>query len=298
MAKFERTRLTLTRYLYILQEVCLSLLISLLYSRKRPFERVIFWLSELYYSGFNDVIWSVLISIYYEYYYIKYPKLENIIIKKKKEFIKESSEDNRIGIILSLFKNIYSKSIDKFDDNNKNYFIRHIVSILARNTDERDAEIQKWHTIFKGRKPKIIQSFCDINSLSSKNKRDKSFIWFIQSIMKKNEKNIYVYYSLFKDETKQNQEWIFDKTLIYFEYIDKERKDKYYINKRKVFEFCDDKDVRLSLFIAVVQDLLYNYIINKQKTRVLFILQNDNEITYFKQTNDITNIKVWNILKE
>ena len=84
MAKFERTRLTLTRYLYILQEVCLSLLISLLYSRKRPFERVIFWLSELYYSGFNDVIWSVLISIYYEYYYIKYPKLENIIIKKKK----------------------------------------------------------------------------------------------------------------------------------------------------------------------------------------------------------------------
>ena len=70
--------MSLTRYLYMTDEVIHSYLDSLL--KKRNIKECYFWISEYYYSGFKQKSWSLLWKIFYDFYAIKYPKLEKYMI--------------------------------------------------------------------------------------------------------------------------------------------------------------------------------------------------------------------------
>ena len=78
----------LTRYLYIYDEVCLSLQQSLL--SKTSFDEVIFWTSELFYSGYADKLWILVYQIYYNFYAITYPKYERKLNKLSQNSTLES----------------------------------------------------------------------------------------------------------------------------------------------------------------------------------------------------------------
>ena len=58
--------LVLTRLLYNYDEVKINLLLSLL--TKKEFREVIFWSSEIYYSGFKEELWKYIWKIYYDFY--------------------------------------------------------------------------------------------------------------------------------------------------------------------------------------------------------------------------------------
>ena len=68
--------LTLTRYLYIKQDVMASLLVSIL---EKDTERSLFWAHELYFSGFEEELNEYLHSIYLGMFYPYNPKLKKLI---------------------------------------------------------------------------------------------------------------------------------------------------------------------------------------------------------------------------
>ena len=76
------TEPVLTRYLYIYDEVCLSLQQSLL--SRASFDEVVFWSNELFSSGYIDELWNLIYKIYYNFYAIIYPKYERKINKLSK----------------------------------------------------------------------------------------------------------------------------------------------------------------------------------------------------------------------
>ena len=59
-------KLTLTRYLYFADEVALSLLDCLI--EQRDLNEALFWVDELYSSGFVKDIWLLLWKIYFDFY--------------------------------------------------------------------------------------------------------------------------------------------------------------------------------------------------------------------------------------
>ena len=64
-------KLTLTRYLYFADEVALSLLDCLI--EQRDLNEALFWVDELYSSGFVKDIWLLLWKIYFDFYAITNP---------------------------------------------------------------------------------------------------------------------------------------------------------------------------------------------------------------------------------
>ena len=78
------SKLSLTRYLYFLEEAKISFLECLL--KKNSLKECYFWISEIYYSGFKSECWDLLIKIYYDFYYLSNTKMENKLkIKYKKK---------------------------------------------------------------------------------------------------------------------------------------------------------------------------------------------------------------------
>ena len=67
----------LTRYLYFLDEAKYSLIHSLI--KKTSFDEVVYWVGEIYYSGFVSDLWEILWDYYYRYLSIKFPKYEKIL---------------------------------------------------------------------------------------------------------------------------------------------------------------------------------------------------------------------------
>ena len=64
-----------TRYLYNADEVVLTFIESLLGCRE--LNECYFWIAEYYKSGFEVETWNILWKIYYDFYALSYPKLEN-----------------------------------------------------------------------------------------------------------------------------------------------------------------------------------------------------------------------------
>jgi hypothetical protein len=68
----------LTRFLYMGDEVIVTFLETLL--KREDLSACYFWISEYYFSGFELKTWDLLWKIFYDFYAIKYPKLEKYII--------------------------------------------------------------------------------------------------------------------------------------------------------------------------------------------------------------------------
>ena len=68
----------LTRYLYIKEDVWASLMMSVL---NKDVDQTIFWVCEMYYSGFEEELAEYLIVLYVEFFRSKNPRLEPILRK-------------------------------------------------------------------------------------------------------------------------------------------------------------------------------------------------------------------------
>ena len=97
----ESPRIIFTRYLYVKDEVRLTLIMSILGKR----ESSMFWAYELYYSGFENELFNLLWKIYFDFYYTLNPSFYDYFIKKQKEWskIRESTieRDKIINMIVS-----------------------------------------------------------------------------------------------------------------------------------------------------------------------------------------------------
>ena len=94
----------LTRFLYFKDEVILSLLNALL--QEKDINECLFWISELYYSGYYVNTWIVLWTIFYDFYALKNPKLEYYIACSYRKWKKERN----IKFVLNIIKNFHSNA--------------------------------------------------------------------------------------------------------------------------------------------------------------------------------------------
>jgi integrase len=88
--------ITFTRYLYLKDEVQLSLLIALLNKK----DTALHWAFELYYSGFEEELFQHLWKIYYDFYYTLNPSFQDYFVKKYKEWGKTMTQDRERIIAL------------------------------------------------------------------------------------------------------------------------------------------------------------------------------------------------------
>lgn len=91
------SKLSLTRFLYFLEEVKLSLMTCIL--EKNSLKECYFWISELFYSGFQKECYNLLWKIYYDFYCLNNKKVEQIIKKKTKTVDVHKSSINDINIL-------------------------------------------------------------------------------------------------------------------------------------------------------------------------------------------------------
>ena len=108
--------LSFTRYLYIVNGVKSSLLLSIL---NRNLDESLFWCYELYYSGYIDDLFEMVNNIYKEFYSKMNPKLGIFIKKIQKDWEKKSNRDCIIGtMVYNLINREYCVSdfIQKYSD--------------------------------------------------------------------------------------------------------------------------------------------------------------------------------------
>lgn len=91
------TEFMLTRYLYIRQDVELSLIQSIL---DKDLNQSLFWAYELYYSGFESEVLYLLSQIYDTYYAYLNPKLGQFLNKQGILWSEKKENDWIIGIIV------------------------------------------------------------------------------------------------------------------------------------------------------------------------------------------------------
>jgi hypothetical protein len=104
--------ITLTRYLYIKEEVLVSLALSIFEKKK---EEALFWAYELYYSGFQDLVMEYVNSIYNEMFKAHNPKLGKFISARIAEWREDNSKANCLGtIVVNLCDPVRKFNVDGF----------------------------------------------------------------------------------------------------------------------------------------------------------------------------------------
>lgn len=111
-------KLNLTRYLYAKDEVELSLMFSLIDKKNHTIEESIFWVSELFYSGYIYDLTQLIWKIYYDFYAQYNPKLELYIERVNKNILKNFDITSIISLIKTLrvskcSDNVFSLRISK-----------------------------------------------------------------------------------------------------------------------------------------------------------------------------------------
>ena len=91
-----------TQYLYVKDEVLLSLITGLL--KRRDLNECLFWTNEYYSSGFNNELWDFIWKIYYDFYYLLNKNFKYILNKRYKKWKKEPN----IYIVLTIIYNLFS----------------------------------------------------------------------------------------------------------------------------------------------------------------------------------------------
>lgn len=88
------SELVFTRYLYVKDEVCIALLVSIL----NKSDDAIFWAFELYHSGFKHELLNLVWKIYYDFFATLNPAYEAYLLKKNREI---SADNSKAEIIVS-----------------------------------------------------------------------------------------------------------------------------------------------------------------------------------------------------
>ena len=136
------SKLVLTRFLYLFDEVCISFMTSIL--KKDSLDECYFWISELYLSGLHDKSWEFIWFLYYDFYYVKNPSLENYISKK------HSNGD--LKSLMSVVKNFFKSqsSSEVFINRQYNMNIKEITHIFrGKKPNWLTKHPSKFHAILR-----------------------------------------------------------------------------------------------------------------------------------------------------
>jgi len=126
------SKVILTRYLYIFDEVALAFIESIL--KKTSINECYFWISELYLSGFHKQSWELLWFIYFDFYFIDCPYFTTFLHKKNKE--------DSFQAILTIVKNLFKLT------SSSQIFI----------TRQYNSQIKQIDYIFRGKKPNWLKN--------------------------------------------------------------------------------------------------------------------------------------------
>jgi hypothetical protein len=113
-----------TRYLYIKDEVKITLLISLL----NKSDNALFWAYELFWSGFQIELFGLLLKIYYDFFATLNPTFEIYLNKKKTIYLSEI--DKREKIIASIVNNLLIRAF-----NTDVFMMRKICELFEPDTE-------------------------------------------------------------------------------------------------------------------------------------------------------------------
>ena len=134
-----------TRYLYNVDEVILTFMECLL--KQKDLEECYYWFYEYYKSGYEEDSFHLLWKLYYDYYYIKNPKMEEKITNKYLKW----KETRNIKYVLWVVKNMFRL--------NKCYTILLLRTYYNnRNTDILTDDISKIDTINYTNKEEVLFS--------------------------------------------------------------------------------------------------------------------------------------------
>jgi hypothetical protein len=153
-----------TRYLYILDDVKTSLMLSIL-NRNR--DEALFWAYELYYSGYITEVFDLVTNIYNEFYSTLNPNLGMFLIKLKK--IQKNSEYLIGTIVYNLIHRKYNISsfVEKFSKTPFN-----LVYPVCNEPDKKffiileEKDIQKYKNIECSEPTTILRTAAEYNSHS------------------------------------------------------------------------------------------------------------------------------------
>ena len=93
--------MVLTEFLYQKDEVVASFLLSMVFAT--DINEAVFFISELYNSGFYDDVYNVIWSLYFDFYYVTNNKLVSYINETILRDLKEKNIQNIHNIVKTLY---------------------------------------------------------------------------------------------------------------------------------------------------------------------------------------------------
>jgi hypothetical protein len=159
--KLPNSDLVFTQYLYIKEEVCLILLVSIL----NKSDDAIFWAYELYYSGFKYELLNLIWKIYYDFFATLNPAYEAYFLKKHKELLDEKQNECIISsIIQDLLFRPFNTDVFMLRNICENFYIEidyYNATEKITNIDEVTFNFTQW--IFNNDFRSIAQWILNIN---------------------------------------------------------------------------------------------------------------------------------------
>jgi hypothetical protein len=248
------SELIFTRYLYVKQEVFISLLVSLLNKK----DDVLFWVFELYYSGFKKELFDFIWKIYYDFYYTLNPSYEAYLIKKYKN-INQELDDKKV--IASIFQDLLFRPF-----NSDIFFIRNVC-------EQFEVEIEVEIEFYK-------DNALNINLEQWINKKDyRSIAGWIFSENKNSIKNIEIY-ELFLEICEKKG----------FLKENKLTKSKLIKNYKNVINLDTRINENVILFSKIME--IFSRINSLKKGRSIYINVEDEEIINFETIKDVKHYKI------
>ena len=171
------SKVILTRYLYQISDVKNSLLFSVL--EKKDINECYYWLSELYYSGYKNESWDMIMRIFYEFYALSNIKMNKYIVSQYGKWV----DKNDIKYLADIIKNLFYCSSDCFIFLVNNVKVDNITSVVGNKIRRK--------IILNNKKKYVTSEYQDdekfINAL---NKKDIKFI--ISFIKKSNDIDVII----------------------------------------------------------------------------------------------------------
>jgi len=244
MAKPINTQITLTRYLYIKEDVKYSIMLSLL--DKKDIQCLLFWVYELYYSGYEKEMFEYVRYLYFDFYALINPKFYSFIDKQYYLWL-NNKDDTIIGYI---FKNLF--------------ILPHSHTVFCMRQYMLNGGTCK--TIYKGRKPTWLHKYKPV------------YHNILRSIHKKKYVDIYYYLC------KLNNEDLIQCLYEVGKYFENEEAKKipadFYTTYEESYTNMTHKDMA-HVWITTILHLMEYEPVNEHK-KILYIKLTDGELDSIK----------------
>ena len=259
-------KLVLTQFLYAKDEVFLSMLVAIL---TKQLDETMFWFSEWITSVENDEACEQIWKIYYDFYCIRYPKIERYIHRKIISIKKHSDRSEQIKQFANIIKNLLVSNpcSDVF-----------ILRQYMKNNPYPTV-------IYKGRRPKWCKNF------------DKGYVNLLLSISKRNWYNICFFLDTlhskallkpFVDETDQRNvlDDLHNVIITYFQTVEDISINMDFVFKKWAdITYNNKKHLLLAIIVYLIkpeeeidiQKKMFVSITKKEEKQILEFQQNNND---------------------